>query len=71
MTMALAVVKEAVVGRRKKRPRRPKLICVDGRVVAEAVVIVSPKDRNWWRASGSGGAIWVTSEGVSICLPEV
>ena len=35
----------------KKRVRleRPKLVCVDGQVVAEAVVIVSPGDPNWWR----------------------
>jgi hypothetical protein len=30
--------------------RRPKLVCVNGEVVAEAVVVVSPKDRNWWRS---------------------
>jgi len=30
------------------RPRRPRLVCVGGRVVADAVVIVSPVDRNWW-----------------------
>jgi hypothetical protein len=33
----------------KPRPRRPKLICVNGVVIAAAVVIVSPKDVNWWR----------------------
>ena len=30
------------------RPR-PKLVCVDGRVVADAVVVVSEQDPNWWR----------------------
>jgi hypothetical protein len=33
-------------------PPKPKpitLICVDGRIVADATVIVSPKDVNWWR----------------------
>ena len=30
------------------RPR-PKLVCVNGRIVADAIVIVSPKDPNWWR----------------------
>ena len=28
---------------------RPKLVCVNGRIVADAIVIVSPKDPNWWR----------------------
>ena len=30
------------------RPR-PKLVCVGGRVVGDAVVIVSERDPNWWR----------------------
>jgi hypothetical protein len=32
-------------------PPRPrlKLVCVDGRVVGDAVVIVSERDPNWWR----------------------
>ena len=32
-------------------PARPSpvLVCVDGRVVGEAVVIVSPRDPNWYR----------------------
>jgi hypothetical protein len=29
--------------------RRPKLVCVDGRVVSDATVIVSPRDPNWYR----------------------
>ena len=45
------------------RVDRPKirLICVDGRMVGEAVVIVSPKDPNWWRgmAVRRGGEIRV------------
>jgi hypothetical protein len=31
------------------RPKPARLVCVDGRVVADAMVIVSPKDVNWWR----------------------
>jgi hypothetical protein len=31
------------------RPGRPKLVCDHGQVVAEAVVIVSEFDWNWWR----------------------
>ena len=34
--------------KRAKLPR-PKLICRDGRIIADAVVIVSPKDPNWYR----------------------
>ena len=30
------------------RPR-PRLICVDGRVVGDAMVVVSEEDPNWWR----------------------
>ena len=29
------------------RPR-PKLVCVNGKVVGDAVVIVSERDPNWW-----------------------
>jgi hypothetical protein len=28
---------------------RPRLVCIDGRIVGDAVVIVSEKDPNWWR----------------------
>jgi hypothetical protein len=31
----------------KPRPKPVVLVCVDGRVVADAVVIVSPRDKNW------------------------
>jgi hypothetical protein len=31
------------------RPGRPKLVCDHGQVVADAVVIVSPRDPNWRR----------------------
>jgi hypothetical protein len=43
-------------------PPRPKLVCVDGRVVGDAVVIVSPRDPNWYRnhlANGFDGEIRV------------
>lgn len=33
----------------KPRPNPPVLVCVNGRVIGSAVVIVSPKDPNWWR----------------------
>ena len=29
--------------------RRAMLVCVNGKVVGDAVVIVSEKDPNWWR----------------------
>jgi hypothetical protein len=38
---------ETILGR-CARPR-PKLVCVDGRIVGDAVVIVSERDPNWWR----------------------
>jgi hypothetical protein len=33
----------------RKRPRRPVLVCVDGKIVGDAVVVVSPRDPNWHR----------------------
>jgi len=45
----------------EERPR-PKLVCLDGRVVGDAVVIVSPRDPNWYRhylADGFDGEIRV------------
>ena len=30
------------------RPR-PKLVCLNGQIVGDAVVIVSERDPNWWR----------------------
>jgi hypothetical protein len=35
------------------RPR-PRLVCVDGRVVGDAVVVVSEEDPNWWRGITTG-----------------
>ena len=40
---------EEVMGPAPKRARPATLICVDGRIIADAVVIVSPSDPNWWR----------------------
>jgi hypothetical protein len=34
---------------KKKPPPRPVLACVNGNIVADAVVIVSSSDPNWWR----------------------
>jgi hypothetical protein len=36
----------------KPKPRPAILVCVDGRIIADAVVIVSPKDPNWFRSDG-------------------
>jgi hypothetical protein len=33
----------------KPRLRPAKLVCVGGRIVGDADVIVSPSDPNWWR----------------------
>jgi hypothetical protein len=38
-----------ILGPPPLRPSPARLVCVDGRVVADAVVIVSPSDVNWWR----------------------
>lgn len=37
------------VGVKRKPPRPMKLICVSGKIVADATVIVSPSDPNWYR----------------------
>jgi hypothetical protein len=42
------MIPNEAVAQAPPRPR-PKLVCVNGRVVAEAVVIVSEFDWNWWR----------------------
>jgi hypothetical protein len=35
--------------KRKREPPRPmKLVWLDGRIVGDATVIVSPCDKNWW-----------------------
>jgi len=43
-------------------PAWPVLVCVDGRVVGDAVVVVSEQDPNWWRgmAVRKGGEIRVS-----------
>jgi hypothetical protein len=45
-------------------PPRPKLVCVNGKVVGDAVVIVSERDPNWWRgmAVRRNGEIRVSPE---------
>jgi hypothetical protein len=41
---------EALKIKERAPPRPgPKLICIDGKVVGDAVVIVSPRDPNWYR----------------------
>ena len=55
-----AYEEETILGR-CARPR-PKLVCIDGNVVADAAVIVSPRDPNWYRnhlANGFDGEIRV------------
>jgi hypothetical protein len=42
-----AATPETILGK-CARPR-PRLVCVDGRVVGDAVVVVSEQDPNWWR----------------------
>jgi hypothetical protein len=34
-----------------------RLVCVGGEVVADAVVVVSPSDPNWWRRLRYGGEV--------------
>jgi hypothetical protein len=34
------------------RPKPAKLVCVDGHIIADAVVIVSHNDPNWFRPTG-------------------
>jgi hypothetical protein len=57
-----AATPETILGK-CARPR-PKLVCVDGRVVGDAVVVVSEEDPNWWRgmAVRHNGEIRVSPE---------
>ena len=34
------------------KPRPMKLVCVDGVIIADAIVIVSHNDPNWFRPTG-------------------
>ena len=38
---------------KKKLLPKPKLVCVGGKIIASAIVVVSPKDPNWWKGKGS------------------
>jgi hypothetical protein len=38
-------------------PRRPKLVCVDGRLIDEVLVIVSVADPNWEKKGDE--AVWI------------
>jgi len=54
------VEEETILGK-CARPR-PRLVCRNGKVVGDAVVIVSPRDPNWYRnhlADGFDGEITV------------
>jgi hypothetical protein len=35
--------------RPNRRVRTAKLVCVGGRIIGDADVVVSPSDPNWWR----------------------
>jgi hypothetical protein len=41
------------------RPPMPVLVCVDGKIVSDCVVVVSEDDPNWWRSMSvrEGGKI--------------
>ncbi len=41
-----------VIRRRILRPKPVRLICIAGRIIADATVIVSPADPNWYRGMG-------------------
>jgi hypothetical protein len=51
-------------------PPRMKLVCVDGEIVGDATVIVSPKDPNWYRnppwPEGSDGEVRVDKTGLHL-----
>ena len=42
----------AAVAVPKPKPRPAKLICVNGLIIADAIVIVSHNDPNWFRPTG-------------------
>jgi hypothetical protein len=48
----------------KPKPKPAKLICVDGRIIADAVVVISEHDVNWWRgmAVRTNGVIKVSDK---------
>jgi hypothetical protein len=46
--MALEAATPKTILGKCARPK-PKLVCIDGKVVGDAVVVVSEEDPNWWR----------------------
>ena len=51
--MALEAAPETILGK-CERPR-PRLVCVNGRVVGDAIVVVSERDPNWLRERAGTG----------------
>ena len=47
---ARAEQRAAIVAVPKPKPKPAILVCVDGVIIGDAVVIVCEKDVNWWRA---------------------
>ncbi len=38
-----------IIRRRVPKPRPAILVCVNGQIIADAMVVVSDRDPNWWR----------------------
>jgi hypothetical protein len=52
---------DEIEGVRSGRKGKAVLVCVDGRIVGDAVVVVSEDDPNWWRSMSirEGGKITI------------
>jgi hypothetical protein len=51
------------------KPKPAKLICVDGKIIADAVVVVSHSDPNWYRRNGYKA--YLTGDVVTVKVPIV
>jgi hypothetical protein len=61
---------EAEVRKIFERPPKPaKLICVNGKIIADAVVVVSRNDPNWYRPNGYKA--YLTGDVVTVKVPIV
>jgi len=55
--------------RPKPKPKPAKLICVNGKIIADAVVVVSRNDPNWYRPNGYKA--YLTGDVVTVKVPIV
>jgi hypothetical protein len=66
------IYEDLMPGPPKPKPRPAILVCVNGVIVGDAVVIISEKDVNWWRgmAVRTNGVITVRKKMTTEEIPR-